>query len=229
MKLFRTALLLPVIAFGVDVQATAIGFAATLGGVNDCTGAVACTFTSPPPNPVVANPNDNTLRVWNERQNVLLTEDLPVDRVADPGAAFVKNVSGNLFIAAGTIVSSHYVQWDPAWPTHPIVDTSIVFDSDIFAFITADQKLFDSDATLGLPGLDYADFTNRGLEPGDTTAFRGSQVDISWNASAPGDWTRLITAFSPAAAAPEPASWLLLAAGLLGAGLRARSTGATQG
>jgi hypothetical protein len=73
--------------------------------------------------------------------------------------------------------------------------TTVSLDSQIFAFITADQNLFDSDAALGLPGLDYNDFSARGLEGNDATNFNGANVDLAWSASSPGDWTRLITAF----------------------------------
>jgi hypothetical protein len=92
-----------------------------------------------------------------------------------------------------------------------------VFDSTIFAFITRDQFLFDSDPVLGLPGLDYNDFSLRGLEAGDTTVFDDERVDIRWTASNPGDWTRLVTAYSPAAVIPEPATLVLLGLGVLGA------------
>ena len=42
-------------------------------------------------------------------------------------------------------------------------------------------------------------------------------VDIDWAASNPGDWTRLITAYSPGGEPiPEPATMLLLGSGLVG-------------
>ncbi len=173
--------------------ATALGFSNT-------SGAYAYQITTTPPNPITKNPNNGILLVWNEVQNYTLQSDLAVDRVADANAPFVKIVSGKYYLKAGTIVSSHYVQWDPGNGSSGTVNATMHFDSDIFAFITADQKLFDSDAQLGLPGLNYNDFTARGLESGDTTNMSGSQVTISWAASDPGDWTRLLTAFSPTAA-----------------------------
>ena len=165
--------------------------------------------------------NDDTLYVWNEQQNVLLTSPLKVDRVADPSAAYITGSPGNYEIAAGTIVSSHYVQWDPAGTKRVIAE--LVFDSDIFAFITADSKLADSDAMLGLAGINYNDFGARGLEPEDVADWGAadSSVEINWYASNPGDWTRLITAYSPGApggetAIPAPGAILL---GTIGAGL----------
>ena len=215
---FVVALMAPCLA-----NATIIGFGPTADGTNDCTsGAVnACLIApdqAPIPNPVARNPNDGILLVWNEVQNFTLTQDLRVDRVADDSLPFVTADGSDFLIAAGTIVSSHYIQWDPGNGSEGRVDTALLFDSDIFAFITADQNLFDSDF-LGVPGIDYDDFGNRGIEGGDTTVFGAdlTQVDISWRASSPGDWDRIITAFSPAA--PEPASILMLLAGLGALGL----------
>ena len=178
-------------------------------------GCLIAPDQAPIPNPVVQNPNEGILLVWNEVQNFVLTEDLLVDRVADETLPFVTAVGNDFLIAAGTIVSSHYVQWDPGNGSETRVDAALLFDSDIFAFISDDQNLFDSDF-LGVPGIDYSDFGLRGIEAGDSTVFGQdfTRVDISWRASSPGDWDRIITAFSPAA--PEPASFLMLLCGLAG-------------
>lgn len=199
---------------------------ATIAGYSSCVGAAGgtsgCVITATPPNPVVQNPNDGILLGWNELQNVTLTGDLRVDRVFDENASFVEvDPGGGFIIKAGTIVSSHYFQWDPGNGSSSTVSATIDFDSQIFAFITADQKLFDSDAALGLPSLDYSDFTLRGLEAADSTNFNGPSVDINWVASSPGDWTRLITAFSPTAV-PSPATAAILGLGVLGLGLQRR-------
>ncbi len=195
---------------------------ATIVGFSACSGANSCEYTLPPPDPVVQNPNNGILLGWDEVENHTLTTDLRVDRVFDSNASFVEaDPGGGFVIKAGTIVSSHYFQWDPGNGSNSRVTATIDFDSQIFAFITADQKLFDSDAALGLPGIDYNDFTLRGLESQDSTAFNGTSVDISWNASSPGDWTRLITAFSPAAVS-EPSALAVFGLGLLVVGLRGR-------
>jgi len=202
-------------------NATFIG-CTSFSGANNCLKA---PDDAPIPDPVAPNPNNGILLGWDEQQNITLSSDLAVDRIADPSASFVKDIGGDLFIAAGTVVSSHYFQWDPGSGSSPSVTATLDFDSDIFAFITADQNLFDSDNALGLPGIDYNDFNLRGLEPQDTTDFSpggdASLVDISWTASNPGDWTRLITAFSPAAddetsTVPVPPPFVLLGAGLVG-------------
>ena len=189
---------------------------ATISGYSNCTGANSCQITANPPNPVTQNPNNGILLGWDEVQNHTLLTDLRVDRVFDQNASFVEvDPGGGFLIKAGTVVSSHYFQWDPGNGSASRVNATIDFDSQIFAFITADQKLFDSDAALGLSSIDYNDFGLRGLEGGDTTNFNGPSVDISWNAGSPGDWTRLITAFSPAAAIPEPAPIAVIGFGLI--------------
>lgn len=138
---------------------------ATLVAIDPCIGAISCDITTTPPNPVERNPNEGILLAWDEVQNLTLAGPLRVDRVFDDTAAFISDAGGgDLFIAAGTVVSSHYIQWDPGSGSLPGVQATIQLDSQVFAFIIADQNLFDSDAALGLPGLDYNDFANRGLE-----------------------------------------------------------------
>ena len=214
--LTQTLLLASLTAFG-SAQATILGF-------SSCTGANSCEVTTTPPNPITQNPNDGILLAWDEVQNYTLTEKLYVDRVFDNTASFVGSDVRGLYLKAGTIVASHYFQWDPGNNSSFTVNATVQTDSDVFAFITSDQNLFDSDAALGLPGLDYADFVLRGLEAGDTTSFNGSSVDLSWYAFNPGDWTRMITAFSPAGVVPtpEPGILLLLSSGLLMLGLKRR-------
>jgi len=207
--------------FAIALLACALAFmavqpaGATILTVQNLGGAASgFDITTNPPNPVAPDPNNNLLVIWNEKQNVQLTSDLLVDRVADPNAPFVTGTTNNYKILAGTIVSSHYVQWDPNGSGSVTAD--LVFDSDIFAFITADSKMFGSDDALGLDYLDYNDFTARGLEAGDTTSINGNTVSINWTATSPGDWTRLITAYSPAAEVPVPGAAMLLGSGLLG-------------
>lgn len=192
---------------------------ATLLGISPCSsnvGTINCFVTNNPPNPVIPNTDTDTLSAWDEVQNFTLTEKLYVDRVFDPGADFVGSDGQGTFLEAGTVVSSHYVQWDPSGQKR--VNATIATDSEIFAFIYTDNNLFTSDEFLGRPGIDYNDFRFRGLEDfnNDTILFNGLSTDISWLASDPGDWARMITAFSPGGVVPVPAAVWLFGTALLG-------------
>lgn len=115
-------------------------------------------------------------------------------------SALSMDVGGS--VAAGTQVASHYIFFDPLQTGHVIC--------------TVD---FDSDVTYLNPG-------NRGLEAGDSVTISGvRQINFDTFASSPGDYVRVITAFSPGATVPEPVSVALVLTALAGAGIARRRRG----
>ncbi len=145
---------------------------------------------------------------FDEDQNILLIAPLSVDVGASP-------------IPAGTTVASHYIFFDPG-PTEHVVGT-VDFDSDVLAIISSTALLAESDV-LANTGVNYLNPGNRGLEAGDSVTISGTrQITFDTVASSPGDYVRVLTAFSPAAtAAPEPGGIALLGIGLGVMGFLAR-------
>jgi hypothetical protein len=139
---------------------------------------------------------------FDEDQNILLTAALTVDVGANP-------------IPAGTTVASHYIFFDPG-PSQHVIGT-VNFDSDVLAIITSTTHLAASDF-LANTGVNYLNPGNRGLEAGDSVTISGAkQILFDTSASSPGDYVRVLTAFSPGAApaSPEPAGLILVGGGLV--------------
>jgi hypothetical protein len=195
-------------------SATVIGGIVT-GGSAFTAGGVFIKLTPPlsnplgPPNSVgndtFQNPN---LYAFDEDQNIFLAAALAVDVGTNP-------------VPAGSTVASHYVFFDPG-PTQNIIGT-VNFDSNIVAIITSTGNLLASDF-LANTGVNYLNPGARGLEVGDSVTISGPrQILFNTSASTPGDYVRVLTEFSPAAAAaPEPGSLFLLAGGLAAAAIRLR-------
>ena len=121
---------------------------------------------------------------FDEDQSILLTSPLTV------------NV-GYSTIPTGNFVASHYIFFDPG-PSQRMTGT-VNFDSDILGIITTTKDLAASDF-LANTGVSYLNPGNRGLETGDSVTISGPrQILFDTVASSPGDYVRVLTAFSPAA------------------------------
>jgi hypothetical protein len=163
--------------------------------------------------PPLANPfgppdsvgNDNfqspDLFGFDEDQNIMIGAPLDVNVGMAP--------------ATGTVVASHYIFFDPG-PSEHLIGT-VNFDSDVIAIITSTGTLAASDF-LANTGVNYLNPGNRGLEAGDSVTISGAQqILFDTTASSPGDYVRVLTEFSPAAAAvPEPNTAPILGAGIAG-------------
>lgn len=190
-----------------QANATIIGGDVT-AGVGDFVELTIPFSISDPDNTVGNNTlQNNNLYAFNEGQNITITSNLNVDDVGG-GAA------GTL--AAGTVVASHYVFFDPQQSRSQ--EGYVTFDADIIGLITSTGNLLGSDFLLN-NGVTYLNPGARGLEGNDAAWFSGDTVYVDWRASTPGDYIRVLTAYSPTAAVPEPAGLLFFAAGLLGLGL----------
>ncbi len=151
----------------------------------------------------------NNLYGFNESQNVTLA------------SALASNV-GLGSISAGSMVSSHYIFFDPG-PSRRAIG-HVIFDAPILGVITSRDNLLASDF-LGNAGVSYLNPNLRGLESADSLAINGAnlfRLDVNFRASSPGDYVRVITDATPTAAAPEPATMALFATGLAGAFIRKR-------
>jgi hypothetical protein len=207
------------VAVGVALASLSVpAFATITGGSITSPGAASFVKLSVP----LANPfgapnsvgNDNfqsrNLFGFDEAQNIVLAEPLAVDLVP----------SGPLTLPAGTTVASHYVFFDPIKGN---ISGTVTFDSRVLAVISSTGTLTASDF-LANTGVNYISPSLRGLEPGtgDLVTILGQQITFVASASVPGDYIRVLTAYSPAAVVPEPAAYMLLGMGLMAVFLASR-------
>ena len=191
-------------------SATIVGGAVTGGSALGLGGvfvnlSIPLTGASPFNTVGADNFNTNNLYGFSESQNILLASALSMD------------IGGT--IAAGTQIASHYNFFDPL-NSQSMLGT-VDFDSDVLGIITSTGLLQASDV-LANTGVNYLNPTLRGLEVGDSVTISGTrQILFNTVASSPGDYVRVITAFSPGAV-PEPASLALVGAALAGLALTRR-------
>ncbi|MCY4333733.1 MAG: hypothetical protein OXC60_03560 [Litoreibacter sp.] len=144
---------------------------------------------------------NTNLYAFNEDQNIIL-----------PGTLSI----GGAVLAAGNVVASHYVFFDPAGSAS---QTGFVdFDADILAIAGDTADLSATDFLLNNL-VTYLNPTLRGLEAGDSATVDATDMKrllVDWRASTPGDYVRVFTAQStsgPDPRDPDPLNPVPLPAG----------------
>ncbi|MEE4208604.1 MAG: VPLPA-CTERM sorting domain-containing protein [Parvularcula sp.] len=146
-----------------------------------------------------ATPGSNTnILGFDERQNVAVTTDLFVD----------SGVNLN-----GLTVDSHMIFLNRATGSSLLdLTANFSFAGKILGVMTSRNGELHaaSDQILGLAGVTYDTFNNRGFEnTQDTVSFIGTELTTRMYVTQPGDWMRVVT---EAAVVPLPAAgWMLLA------------------
>ena len=154
-------------------------FACIPASVHAAISGGSVTIIAPPANTGDDNQQVNELLGFNELQHVLLTTDLVVDVPATT-------------IPAGTVVSSHYIIYDPPGSSSSITGTA-KFDGTVIGVINSTTKLNNSDH-LGLAVTNYLNPSLRGYESGDTATIDDpNTVSFDLSAGSPGDYARIIT------------------------------------
>lgn len=122
-------------------------------------------------------------------------------------------------LAAGTVVNSHYVFFDPGPSRRGI--GYVDFDGDILGVLDNKADMDLTDALLGNANVNYVSVNLRGLEDPDSFNIVGNRLNVNFRASSPGDYVRVLTA---APAVPEPSTWAMMIGGfgLVGGAMRRR-------
>ncbi len=185
--------------------------------------------------------NDPPINAWDEKQGVVLTQNVYVDINAKNSSHTIDSMSQlsstfqdpDYVIKAGTVVDSSLLYYSPQGD-QKVKDVTFTFSSQILGVIVDSDRFFtksdpvNSDyfrATdfLGNPDTVYptSHFNNRGLELGSPDSILvnivGNTVELTiLGASNPGDQVRVITA------APEPTTLVMALTGLVSAAIAAR-------
>ncbi len=169
-------------------------------------GAVALdgiTAITPPPTLIFnAVESDTTIHGFYEQQGYILPSDVTVD-ISQPGRYDNNYSATTTVIPAGTVVDCYYLWFDPVGSSSQTVnDRSVTMPGDILGVIVQSQALHNSDAALGMAGVEYPN------PPADGAGARGyennaEQVTLQedmrtfyvhkWHSTFPGEQTRILT------------------------------------
>ncbi|MEO0971955.1 MAG: hypothetical protein AAFX85_02585, partial [Pseudomonadota bacterium] len=110
---------------------------------------------------------------------------------------------------------SYYVAFDPSADT--TLEGTITFPAPILGVLTSQENLNASDdgnpLDLGNETAHYLNPNLRGLEPGtDSVTVDGNRLEVSFSASSPGDYIRVLVE-APPASVPALPLWAALALG----------------
>jgi hypothetical protein len=152
--------------------------------------------------------SSTVIYAWDEAQNVALDRDVTVDAVA-PGTYDQSSDLGSFVLAAGTLVSSHYIHFDSPSSTNASASGSVRFNQDIIGVIVRNDVGFrrlDLSDFLGLGTLFTANVNARGLElnangDGFGISLSARRIEFTLRITNPGDFIRVLTVPAPGAAA----------------------------
>jgi hypothetical protein len=143
----------------------------------------------------------DSIFAFDERQDVVLSEDVAVDAEA---VGFPLDIQGTDFIdgtiPAGTCVRSHYLRFNPGNVVQAVGRAT--FDRRILGIAFRPLNLNRSNEQLKVPGLYYeaatspnctGDNVDCGLESDDGVILNPRRANVEWLAGTPGDSMRVIT------------------------------------
>jgi len=160
-----------------------------------------------PPTTLGPNPfGQDRVVAFYEQQNITLGKNVDLGRKVGQKIAKAngsRDAKSARTVSKGTLVSSHYVAYDPDGVKRTTVTVS--FDSEILGVVVGDKRLAATDF-LGADGVDYKRFHFRTKEWRDKYKISadGKSITLKFRANTPGDHYRIITAGTGTPPPPPP-------------------------